>query len=234
MRLVVAAVLAASIGCGSRATPPASPAVSYEAHMNEAARLEREATREQEAAEVARQRGATYECQTAPESEQTTSGTERLPATRICDDVTAKDERRHKDEAKKLREDADHRRGMARSLLDADRAACEGLSFDTLRDPPLRRFAARAVIDRVDHGARITLTGGDVDANQLRRELGCHRARAALGGFDPSYMPSEPVTVAGARVRVDAAAASVVVTVEGDDPAAIDLIRRRADALVGK
>jgi hypothetical protein len=208
--------------------------LGYDAYMTQATELESEATREEEAAEVARQRGATYECETHPESEQTTSGGERLQGTRICDDVAASDERRHQERAKKLREEASQQRGLARSLLDADRAACDGLTFDTLRDPPLRRYAARAQVDNVDHGARITLSGGDVDAAGLRRELTCHRARAALGGFDESYMPSEPVTVIGARFRVDATAAGVVVTVEADDADAVEVIRTRANALVGR
>jgi hypothetical protein len=209
--------------------------MSYEAYMNEAMRLEDAATREEESAEVARQKGATYECETHPESEQTTSGGERLQGTRICDDVAAADRKRHERRAKELRAAADHQRGLARSLLDADRIACEGISFDRLRDPPLRRFAARALVERIDRGARITLTSSaDLDADELRRELGCHRARAALGGFDPQYMPSEPVTVAGSRFRVEVAGPAVVVIVEGDDANAVDLIRRRAEALVGR
>lgn len=231
--IAIAIVIAAACRAGTGPAAPA-PGLSYEAYMNEATRLEQEATREEESAEVARQKGATYECQTHPESEQTTSGTERLHGTRICDDVAAADRRRHEKRAKKLREAADHQRGLARSLLDADRAACEGLSFDRLRDPPLRRYAARAQVEQVERGARITLSGGDVDADELRRELGCHRARAALGGFDPQYMPSEPVTVTGARFRVDPVGASVVVTVETDEVTAIEVIRRRADALVGR
>lgn len=202
--------------------------------MQEASKLEAEATREDEAAEVARQKGATYECQTHPESEQTTSGGERLQGTRICDDVAAADRRRHEARAKELREAAEHRRGMARSLVDADRAACDGLSFDQLRDPPLRRLAARAQVERIDRGARIVLTGGGIDAAGLQRELGCHRARAALGGFDPAYMPSEPVTVAGSRFRVESAGGAVVVVVEGEDATGIEVIRRRAEALVGR
>jgi hypothetical protein len=232
MRYVVALVVLAA-GCRS-SKPPEQPTLGYDAYMTKATQLESEATREEEAAEVARQRGATYECQTHPESEQTTSGTERLPQTRICDDVAAKDQRRHEGEAKKLRDEASHQRGLARSLLDADRAACDGLSFDTLRDPPLRRYAARAQVDNVEHGTRISLAGGDIDAAVLRRELTCHRARAALGGFDTSYMPSEPVTVPGARFRVEVTSAGTVVTVEADDEDAVATIRTRANALVGK
>jgi hypothetical protein len=232
MRSAVALV-ALVAGCRS-SKPPEQPVLGYDAYMTHAAQLESEAAREEQSAEVARQRGATYECQTHPESEQTTSGGERLPRTRVCDDVAAKDQRRHEQEAKKLRDEAAHQRGLARSLLDADRAACDGLSFETLRDPPLRRYAARAQVDPVEHGARISLAGGDIDVVGLRRELSCHRARAALGGYDASYMPSEPVTVIGARFRVDTTSAGVVVTVLADDADAVDLIRQRASALVGR
>jgi hypothetical protein len=232
--VVVVAVIATMSGCRTRTPEAPAPGKSYDTYMTEAARLEREAAVEEGSAEAARQRGTDYQCQTAPESEQTTSGTERLPQTRVCDDMSAADERRHQARAKELRRQADHQRGLARSLLDADRAACDGLSFDTLRDPPLRRVAARAQVERIDRGARITLSGDDLDADQLRRELACHRARAALGGFDPAYMPSEPVTVTGARFRVERSGPAVVVTVEADDATAIETVRSRADALVGK
>lgn len=239
MRLAtaVAAVVALASLSGCRRDPsPATPqpGMSYEAYITEAARLDAEATREDEAAEAARQRGADYQCQTTPESEQTTTGGERLHGTRICDDVAAADRRRHEARAKELREEADRVRAQAGALLDADRIACQGLAFDRLRDPPLRRLAARAAVERVDRGARITLSGGDLDAGELRRELACHHARAALGGHDPDYMPSEPVTVAGASFRVEQAGPAIVVTVVAGDATAIEVVRRRAEALVGR
>ncbi|HUQ03269.1 MAG TPA: hypothetical protein VM261_12290 [Kofleriaceae bacterium] len=230
--LLVILVLAACRASKPAATP--TPGMSYEAYMMQAAELERQATHEDQSAEVARQQGAQYQCETHPESEQTTSGTERMQGTRICDDVSAADRRRHEARAKELREAADHQRGLARSLLDADRAACDGIAFDRLRDPPLRRLAARAQVANVDGGTRITLSGDDLDVDGLRRELGCHYARAALGGFDAAYMPSEPSTVAGSHFRVEKSGAAVTVTVLADDADAIDLVRRRADALVGR
>jgi hypothetical protein len=231
------ALLLVLVLAGCRAGQPVAepaPGMSYEAYMNKAAELEREASREDQSAEVARQQGAQYQCETHPESEQTTSGGERLQGTRVCDDVAAADRRRHEARAKELREAADHQRGLARSLLDADRAACDGIPFDRLRDPPLRRLAARAQVADAPNGTRITLTGEDIDADGLRRELACHYARAALGGFDPSYMPSEPTTIAGSHFRVEKTGATVTVTVLADDPDAIELVRRRADALVGR
>jgi hypothetical protein len=230
--LLVVAVLAACRAGKPAETP--QPGMSYEAYMTRAAELERQAAHEDQSAEVARQQGTQYQCDTHPESEQTTSGGERLQGTRICDDVSAADRRRHEARAKELREAADHQRGLARSLLDADRAACDGIPFDRLRDPPLRRLAARAEVADVEGGARITLTGDDLDADDLRRELGCHHARAALGGFDPAYMPSEPTTVAGSQFRVERSGAAVIVTVQAGDTDAIDLVRRRAAALVGR
>ncbi len=230
----VAVLLVAVVGCRTAATPPLAPAASYETHLAAAARLEDDATFHSEAAEVARQRGPTYECETHPESEQTTSGTERLNGTRVCDDVAASDERRHRREADRLRAEAGHQRGLARSLLDADRRACAGLGLEVLRDPPLRRHAARARVEAVAGGARITLAGPGVDGGQVRRELGCHRARAALMGHDPAYMPSEPAVVAGARLTIEVSVAAVVITIVSDDAGSAETILRRAEALVGR
>ena len=220
-------LLAAACRTGG-GVPAASPSVSYEAHMAEAERLEAEATRHDEAAEVARQRGATYECETAPESEQSTSGGERFNGTRICDDVSLADRRRHEDEAGKLRKQADRHRGMARSLLDAEREACAGFGVEQLRDTPIGRDRGAARIEEVDGGVRITLTLGTA-LDDVRRELGCHRARAALYE-DGGYMAHDPALVPGTRVAVDAAAGGVVVTIRGDAVAA-GVIRQRAAAL---
>ncbi|MBZ0238799.1 MAG: hypothetical protein K8M05_41195, partial [Deltaproteobacteria bacterium] len=123
MRLLSIVVLASVVpGCRSGkppAAPQPRPGVSYEAYITEADRLEQAATREDQAAEAARQRGADYQCQTAPESEQTTSGGERLQGTRVCDDVSAADRRRHEGRAKELREEAARHRTRAGALLDA-------------------------------------------------------------------------------------------------------------------
>lgn len=233
---VAGTLVGLALAAGCRRPPPVvgAPPIGYEAHLAEATRLDDEAARHAQAAEAARQGGPAYVCETAPESEQTTSGGERMHGTRVCDDAAAGDRRRHEREAARLRERADHHRGLARSLLDADRAACAGLGVDQLRDPPLRRLAARATVETIPGGARITLRGADLDAAALERELGCHRARAALLGHDPDYMPSEPMVVAGARLRVERTAAAVIVTVDAAAPDAAAIIVRRAQALVGR
>lgn len=227
---IVMLVLAAACRSGG-GVPAASPSVSYEAHMAEVEKLEADATRHDEAAEVARQRGATYECATAPESEQSTSGGERFNGTRICDDVAQSDRRRHEDEAGKLRKQAERHRGMARSLLDAERAACAGYGVERLRDTPIGRARSAARIDEVDGGVRVTLAGGPgLALDEVRRELACHRARAALYD-DGGYMAHDPALVPATRIAVDAApGGGIIVTIRGDGAAA-GLVRARAAAL---
>jgi hypothetical protein len=240
MRSLAFALLLAAAAC--RAGQPASPSeaaspgagASYEAHMAEATRLEDEATRHEEAAEVARQRGPTYQCDTAPEHEMATSGTENLAdGTRNCSDVAQDDQRRHDGEAKKLREEARRQRGMARSLLDTERKACAGYDVERVRDTPLGRARAAARVEDIDGGVRIAVTAGPgLALEEVRRELACHRARAALYDAD-GYMAHDPALVPATRVSVDAGSGGgLVFTIRGDDPVATDVARKRASALV--
>jgi hypothetical protein len=230
--LIIVVVLAGCRASGG-STLPASPAVSYEAHMAQATELEREATTHEEAAEVARQKGATYECDTRPETEQATSGTEHFEGTRICSDTAQDDRRRHEQAAKKLRADADQHRGIARSMVDVERAACAGFGVDQLRDTPLGRARAAARVEEIDGGVRITVPAGPgLALAAVQREMGCHRARAALYDAD-DYMGHDPALVPATRLAIEAAAGGgVVFTIRGDDVVATDVARKRAAALV--
>jgi hypothetical protein len=228
-----ALILVAVAGC--RAGSPAQvsqPTASYQTHVSEAEELERAATQHEEAAEVARQRGATYQCDTAPESEQATSGTERFYGTRICSDVALDDRRRHEKEAKELRAKAERHRSAARTILDAERAACAGYELEQVRDTPLGRTRGAQVED-IDGGVRILLPAGPgLALDEVRREVACHRARAALYDAE-DYMPHDPALVPATRVSVDGAGGGgIVITIHGDDPVATDLARKRAWALV--
>lgn len=218
------------VAAACRTAPaPARPTMSYQDHVAEADRLEAEATRHSEAAEVARQQGPNFQCDTKPESEQTTSGGERLHGTRVCPDVNAADRRRHQKEAARLHAEAERHRGLARALVDAERAACAGLDAGVLAETPLGRHRGALRLEEQGGGVRLTLPGG-TSADQVRRELGCHRARAALYAAD-DYMPYDPALVLAATVTVTDGGGAVTVAIRGDGPDATALVRSRARAL---
>lgn len=231
------AVVVVGMIAGCRAGGPAKPeepAMSYEEHMAEVERLEQEIGRHEEAAEVARQRGADYQCDTAPETEQATSGTEKFHGTRVCDDVSLTDRRRHEREAKKLREEADRHRGLASAMLDGERGACAGFGVDYMRDTPLGRARARAQVELIDGGARVSVPAPPATTvDEIRREMACHRARAAL--YDQTeYMGHDPSLVTATHFDVELGGATLVFTIRGDDAVAVEQVRARAQALAAE
>jgi hypothetical protein len=216
--------------------------MSYEAHIAEAERLEAEARTHREAAEVAQQRGPNYQCDTAPESEQLTIGGERVGerGTRVCDDVSLADRRRHEKEAQELREAADQHRGIARSMLDVERKACAGFAVEQMTDTPLGRGRRAARVEPIDGGVRVIIPAGPGVAagpgtavESVRREMDCHRARAAL--YAPGeYMGHDPALSPSTRLSVAASSAGIAFTIVGEDPVAVEMARTRAASLASE
>lgn len=231
--LLLAVLAACRSGGGVHALGPSSPTMSYEAHIAEADKLERQARTHTEAAEVARQRGTNYQCDTAPESEQLTIGGERVGerGTRVCDDVSLSDRRRHEKEAKKLRDAAERHRGVAGTMLDRERRACAGFALEQMTDTPLGRARRTAVVEPIDGGVRITVPAGPGTAVEaLRREMDCHRARAAL--YEPGeYMGHDPALGPATRLAIAPSSGGIAFTITGDDPAAVEAVRTRAESL---
>jgi hypothetical protein len=238
MRSLRAIVLVVGLFAACRAGAPAKPAepeMTYEAHMQEIERLDKEIAFHQDAAEVARQRGADYQCDTKPEQEQLTIGGERIvEGYRVCDDVSVADRRRHESEVKRLREEADRHRAQAGTMLASERGACAGFGVDRMRDTPLGRGRARAQVELVDGGVRVSVPvppGTTVD--EIERELACHRARAGL--YDQTeYMGHDPALVTATRVDLALDGTTMVFTIHGDDAVAVEQARARAQTLAAE
>ena len=230
---VIAALAACRGGGGAGAAGPASPTMSYEAHIAEAEKLEKEAQVHDDAAEIARQRGTTYQCETSPEQEQLTIGGERTGerGTRICDDVALTDRRRHERERKRLQAAAEEHRRSARVLLDAERKACAGLSISQLQDTPLGRARPRVEVAPSAHGVDVTMAAGPgVAVESLQREMACHRARAAL--YEPGgYMGHDPALVPATRLSIERTGGGITFVISGDDQVARAAARSLAESL---
>ncbi len=212
---------------------PASPTMSYEAHITEAEKLEKEARVHDDAAEIARQRGTTYQCDTSPEQEQLTIGGERVGerGTRFCDDVALTDRRRHERESKKLKAAAEEHRGSASVLRDAERKACAGWTLSQLQDTPLGRARPRVDVAPSAHGVNVTIAAGPgVAVESLQREMACHRARAAL--YEPGgYMGHDPTLVPATRLSIERTRGGITFVISGDDPVARAAARSLAESL---
>lgn len=226
-------VALAACRSGSAARGPTGPSMSYEAHVAEADRLEKEARVHDDAAEIARQKGATYQCETSPEQEQLTIGGERVGerGTRICDDVALKDRRRHEKEAKRLRKDAEAHRHSADALIEAEKQACVGFTMTQVMDTPLGRARPRVDVAATARGVDVTIAAGPgLDVATLRREMACHQARAAL--YEPGgYMGHDPSLVPGTRVSIERSGAGITFAISADDNATRGSARSLAESL---
>lgn len=231
--LMAALALGACRSGGGPAMGPASPTTSYEAHVAEAEKLEKQARVHDDAAEIARQKGTTYQCDTSPEQEQLMIGGERVGerGTRVCDDVALTDRRRHEKESKKLKRAADEHRSSARVLLDAERTACAGFSISQLQDTPLGRARPRVDVMPSATGVTVTMAAGPgMSVEALQREMACHRARAAL--YEPGqYMGHDPTLVPATRLSIERTRVGITFTIAADDHVARASARSLAESL---
>jgi len=148
---------------------------------------------------------------------------------------------RHREEAERLRAEAEGHRDRAQELLAVERASCVGMPEDDVTYSP---FAHRADIvavaavteerdGEVTRGARIQfreLRG--LSAEWMRGAIACQQARAAALGFDAAYLGYDPTTVMGAEVEVIDDPAGIVVIVRSADEAVAATVFGRAAALL--
>jgi hypothetical protein len=170
-------------------------------------------------------------------ADQVTSGGERLMPFAPCWSSENSAVDRHRIAAAKLRSDAATHRAQARILL-SDIAACDGLPEAEVNHSLLdHREDIASVVAELDEGR---LVGARVrfrrvlglTADWMKQSLACHHARAALVGFDESYLPHSPAVVAGAETTVLEEDDGFVVLVNGKDTATALIIYARAEALL--
>lgn len=152
----------------------------------------------------------------------------------------------HADEAERHRKMAADHRAASRALLDAEAAACGGLSeddrdtspFDRREDvagtEPLQSVASGGRGATAPHlvGASVTIRAvPGLTKEYLQRLVTCHAARNASMGFAMPEMASCPLSVKGASATVESAGAGFRVDIRADDSQAAEEILRRARAL---
>ena len=223
-------------GWGCRSTPGAEPHdMSTAGHEASASGHEAEATRH-EAMYSPEAREARERCRRDPVAVDTSSP---------CWTSVRNPTEEHRREAEQHRQmAADHRAG-SQVLRDAEARACVGISemdrdmspfergADIASVAPLvvRTVTAREVVNRT---VGVTVTFRPVPgltAEWLQRVVNCHLARNAALGHSMPEMPRCPLVPNGVSATVSSTGDGFAVAIQADDPAALEDLQRRAQAL---
>jgi hypothetical protein len=223
-------------GWGCRSTPGADPHdMSTAGHEAAASGHEAEATR--------------HEAMYSPEAREARERCRRDPvvvdASFPCWTSVRNPTEEHRREAERHRQmAADHRAG-SQVLRDAEARACVGISemdrdmspfergADIASVAPLvvRTVTAREVVNRT---VGVTVTFRPVPgltAEWLQRVVNCHLARNAALGHSMPEMPRCPLVPNGVSATVSSTGDGFAVAIQADDPAALEDLQRRAQAL---
>jgi len=209
-------------------------------HYAEARRHDEEAQRERDRAIAVEQRtGAAVTCGNQTLAEQSTSGGKPISLAVPC--WTSHDAAHaHLRRAEHLQRDAHAHRAIAKNLLEAERAACAPLP-ESERDhsPSWHREDVVSVEPLRDGGpvvgARIVFRKVEgLTADWLRTAYACHRAEAAVAGFDPTFMSYCPASVVDAEVEVTDRADGIEVTFRSHTKEGAAVIWGRASDLAPK
>jgi hypothetical protein len=175
-----------------------------------------------------------YECGDTVMADQSTSGTERLHAPPPCwkasgtSAATAAEEERIA---------AEHR-DAAQSLRAAEKGACASLSDQQRRDSPFDHRADIAAVTPIEQdgtiwGARVVFKKvRNLDAAWLQQTLDCHRARAAVTGWDPKFMSSSPAALPDTTIEVTTTGEGIAVSIRAKNEPTAAAVRSRAEALL--
>jgi hypothetical protein len=178
-----------------------------------------------------------YNCGDRALSDQATSGGERLLPTVPCWDVAEENTEHQRFLATREERIARTERREATSMVEAEIAACRGMSARELEHSPFtHRKEIAAVIPHRDSGAvrgvRIVFKPvPGLTATWMRQAIACHRARFERLGEPATYLPDDPTLVASANATVDVRNGHLEVLIEAEDAAGAQLALERAQEL---
>lgn len=236
--MLLVSILAAA--CSGPNEPLVRHPKGYAAQMNSAdahaerAERHREAARLPDSAKTAADR---YNCGDRALSDQATSGGERLMPTVPCWDVAEENAEHQRFLAAREERIARTERREATRMVEAEIAACRGMSQRELeRSPFMHRKEIAAVIPHREtgtiRGVRIVFKPvPGLTAAWMRQAIACHRARFARLGEPATYLPEDPTLVARSNATVDVHSGHLEVVIEADDPATARLALERAQDL---
>ena len=178
-----------------------------------------------------------FDCGDPNLNDQLTSGGLRVTTWQPCFDLSDEAAERHREVAMHERKLAQKDREAAARLAETERTACEGVPS---RELGHSAFAHGKSIDHVEPmyegsqlaGVRIVFKPvRGLTAAWVRGDIDCQRARWAVSGKDPTWMPSDPSLVDGVSIEVSdrEGHVEVVVTTARPEQAAIALARARGE-----
>lgn len=215
----------------------------YAAQMQSADAHAQRADEHRQAARLpdsARTPGERYNCGDRALSDEATSGGERLMPTVPCWDVTEENTEHQRYLVAREERIARSERRAATAMVEAELAACRGLSERELEHSPFahRKEIAAVIPHResgVLRGVRIVFKPvPGLTESWMRQAIACHRARFERMGEPAGYLPDDPTLVAGSTATVDMRSGRLEVLIETRDPTSTRTALDRARSLVGQ
>lgn len=182
--------------------------------------------------------GQGYQCGDTVMSDQITSGGERLVQATPCWDTNAEFAAHHEAVAEREQRAANQERRAATALIEAELAACRGISKRDLERSP---FSDRKEIAEViPHHEGTTVRGVRVvfkpvpglTAPWMSQVIACHRARFERMGEPAGYLPEDPSLVAKATTKVELRGGHIEVSIESRDDVNATVALARAQDLL--
>jgi hypothetical protein len=236
-KLALTLITVAAGGCSHPAPPPRG----YAAHMAAADEHSRRADAHRQAAAGHNRNPDNYQCGDAGPpgwNDQLTSGGERLVPQIPCWDPTDEAAERHRVVAAREQDRARRERRAAAGLVEAELAACRGISPDEVEHSP---FAHRkAIAEVIPHREGSSVRGVRIvfkpvlglSPEWMKQAITCHRARYERLGEPPTYLSDDPTLVPGATTTVSVHNGRIEVLVETHDEVAANVALGRAEELV--
>jgi hypothetical protein len=236
----LALLLFAAAGCGNSRTPLATHPQGYAARMEAADEHSRRAEELRQSVKTphAAVNPGNYQCGDRDMSDQLTSGGERLVPEVPCWDPVEENAERRRTAAAREDQRAQKERRAAASLVEAEVAACRGISPDEIEHSPFaHRKAIAEVIPHTGGGAvrgvRIVFKPVlGLTAPWMEKAIACHRAHFERLGEPTTYLSDDPTLVPGATTTVATRAGHLEVLIETGNDVSAHVALGRAQDLV--